>query len=444
VADSLLRATTSLCGTCKREVAASVVRRGDVVLLTKRCEAHGEQEVQVCSSFAWYEQLPGAPAGPPALRLPVLAITSACDQACPICYTHNRNARPYQMGGEELRQILAKLGTLSPERHLINLTGGEPTQHPALAQIVETCRAEGFRRVTVSTHGLTLAGNVPLVAALARAGARVILAFDSLEASANQQMLGDDVTAKKLAALELLGRHGVSTTLLAVIARGANDKELGSLLSLALSLGHVRSLELHPMTFTGSRGVSFPRGARIDPYAVLEAIERQSEGLLRVSDFVSSPLADPLCYQIAYLLKVDERWVPFTRFMRREDVRALLSTGLYLEPGPLMESTLREVIDRLWTGETDCEDSSRVLAALKQLVARVFDPALSEGARLRAAEQVSKAVYVHTHMDEETYDSGRLGACCVGMPEADGRWVPSCEYNVLVRGEDSRFASKLP
>ena len=380
--------------------------------------------------------------GPAGLRLPVLAITSACGQACPICYTHNRNAQPYQMDDGELRQLLARLGALTPSRHLINLTGGEPTQHPALAQVVETCRAEGFSRITVSTHGLTLTAQEPLVEALARAGARVILAFDSLVAAANLQLLGEDVTAKKLAALALLGKHGVSTTLLAVVAKGVNEGELGALLSLALERDFVRSVELHPMTFTGSRGVGFPRSARIDPYAVLAAIERQSAGLLKVSDFVPSPLADPLCYQIAYLLKVDDRWVPFTRFMRPEDLRALLTAGLYLEPGPVMETTLREVIDRLWTGETECDGADRVLAQLKELVRTVFDPALSETARLRAAERTSKAVYVHTHLDEETYDTARLGACCVGMPGADGRWVPSCEYNVLVRGEDPRFAAK--
>lgn len=48
---------------------------------------------------------------------------------------------------------------------------------------------------------------------------------------------------------------------------------------------------------------------------------------------------------------------------------------------------------------------------------------------------------MHTHMDEETFDIERIRQCCVGMPDAHGRNIPSCAYNVVYREQDPRFGA---
>ena len=63
-------------------------------------------------------------------------------------------------------------------------------------------------------------------------------------------------------------------------------------------------------------------------------------------------------------------------------------------------------------------------------------------AAIRAGEKAIKAVYVHSHMDEETFDTDRIRQCCVGIREPDGTNVPSCAYNTLYRDRDQRFAAK--
>ena len=117
--------------------------------------------------------------------------------------------------------------------------------------------------------------------------------------------------------------------------------------------------------------------------------------------------------------------------------------ALYLEPGPELEGRLQDLINRLWAGELDCEERDEVLAALKRLTQELFAPGLSEEERLRIAEGNTKALYVHAHMDEETFDTDRIRACPVGVREPDGTNVPSCAYNVLYRERDSRFM-KVP
>jgi uncharacterized radical SAM superfamily Fe-S cluster-containing enzyme len=67
-------------------------------------------------------------------------------------------------------------------------------------------------------------------------------------------------------------------------------------------------------------------------------------------------------------------------------------------------------------------------------------PQLSITARRKIAERSAKAIYIHSHMDEESFDVGRIMKCCVGVPAPDGTNIPTCSYNVLYREKDHRFA----
>jgi uncharacterized radical SAM superfamily Fe-S cluster-containing enzyme len=437
-------------------VVATLWRSNDQVVMRKSCPEHGPVEALVSSSADWYELImKDAPAlrrpfpvkqasqgcpydcGPctqheQQVQLPIVPITSACNLDCPICYTHNRNAGAYHMSEEQLRAILTHLRRVAPDKRIINLTGGEPTQHPAFERLVELCREEGIHRITVSTHGLRFLKDEWLLERLAQLEARVILSFDSFKPEPNKQMLGGSLLASKLKVLTLLEKHGVDTTLLPVLARGYNDSELGDFVKLALEKDFIRSVEFHTMTFTGQGGARFDRRARYTPYDVLMDLERQTGGQLSVSDFVPSPAAHPLCYQVTYVMKMkDGRWLPYPRFMEREDLRALLGGMLYLEPSPEMEQRLQDVINRLWSGELARPDTEAVLATLKELLGRLTAPGVGQLERLRLAERSSKAIYLHTHMDEETFDTDRIRQCCVGIREPDGTNSPSCAYNVL-------------
>lgn len=459
-----LNATTGLCATCKRAVPAEVWRDAGRVVLRKTCEEHGAQESLVCSNADWYDETMSfaavlvPPPGPRAPvvhgcpfdcgscesheqrnHLPVIPITSACNLDCPICYTHNKNGDgAYHMEEGELAAILGHLRRSAPEKRIVNITGGEPTLHPKFLRLLEMCRDEGIRRITVSTHGLAL--NDATVAKLKELDVRVILSFDSFREETNRAMLGGAFGAGKMRALATLEKHDVDTSLLPVLARGMNDDETGQIVALALSKDFIRSVEFHPMTFTGQYGASFDRSSRYTAYDALVDLESRSGGLLRIADFVPSPAAHPLCYQVAYLLRIDGgRWVPFTRFMSRADVRETLVDTLYLLPGRRVEERVARAIDALWSGEIECEDGGAVLGSLKALLHELSAPGLSEAERTRIAERCTKAIYVHTHMDEETFDTDRIRQCCVAMPDANGGAIPSCAYNVLYRERDARF-----
>ncbi len=466
--EHLYRRTTSLCATCRRSVPAEIWRVDGAVVLRKLCDDHGPAEVTLSPSAAWYERVMAMapllrpPHGPrPTSQgcpfdcgpctsheqealLPIVPITSACNLDCPICYTHNKNEGAYHMSEAELRAVLGHLRRADPERRIINLTGGEPTLHPDVIRLVELCAEEGIRRVTLSTHGLRFLKDDDFLPRLAAAGARIILSFDSLDEDTNRAMLGGPLAAAKLEVLARLDAAGVPTTLLPVLARGHNDHEVGALVELGLATACVRSIELHTMTFTGHGGLEFDRRGRYSTYEVLRDLETQTGGRLRVDDFVPSPAAHPLCYLVTYVLALpDGSWLPLPRFLSTGVLRAVLGGGLYLEPSPAFEAGLHDVISRLWAGAIELPpglDPELVLAGLRGLLDEAFAADLPTAARMAAAERRIKAVYVHSHMDEDTFDTDRIRQCCVAIREPDGRSIPSCAYNVLYRDRDARFS----
>ncbi len=467
VTGQLLSSTTSLCAQCHRAVPAELWRADGRVVMRKRCEVHGAAEVVISSNADWYD---GVMAQAPALtkpvarkevsqgcpfdcgpctsheqqvQLPIVPITSACNLDCPICYTHNKNEGAYHMSEAELAAILRHLRETDPERRIINITGGEPTQHPQFERLLQMCADEGIHRITLSTHGLRFLKDEHILERLKKLDARVVLSFDSFDPEVNKHMLGGAFLDGKLRVLELLEKYNVATTLLPVLARGVNDAEVGAFVKLALTKDFIRSVELHTMTFTGGNGSSFDQQGRYTTYEVLQDLEAQTGGALRVTDFVPSPAAHPLCYLVTYLLKLDDgRWLPFPRFMAGSDLREMLAGMLYLEPTAEMEGKLADVIARLWAGDIECEDSELVLAALRRLTDNVFAPGIEPLERMRRAEQSSKAVYIHAHMDEENFDTDRIRQCCVGIREPDGTNVPSCAYNTLYRNRDARFTKQ--
>ncbi|MFN7976210.1 MAG: hypothetical protein U0166_28405 [Acidobacteriota bacterium] len=100
------------------------------------------------------------------------------------------------------------------------------------------------------------------------------------------------------------------------------------------------------------------------------------------------------------------------------------------------------MIDDLWANPDRIPESERVLSTLKRLLKEMFPPgaAIPMRTRQKIAERASRAIYIHSHMDEESFDVSRIMKCCVGVPEQDGTNIPTCSYNVLYREKDTRFA----
>ncbi len=460
--------TKSLCSVCKRAVDAKICFADGQVHFHKYCPDHGQQHCLVSSSVDWYldalsfvsvsdppakaatKLSEGCPfdCGPCAshqqrMSLPVVPITSACNLDCPVCYTVNKNQDAFMLSTDDFAAILERITASCTDPDIINFTGGEPTLHPELMKLLQMSREAGIRRLTLSTNGLALRDE-SYTKQLAELDTRVVLSLDTFDEATDRLLVGANTVQTKLGVLDLLEKHDVTTTILPAVAAGLNDVEVPRLLQLVLDKPNICSLELHTMAFTGQGGSGFDRKARITIPDLHGIIEQATEGRISGRDFVPSPLAHPHCYSICYLLMLDggAGYVPYSRFVGRETLFDLLGDTIYIEPNQKVEQAMRDGMDALWADPTVLDEADAVLATLKRLLLEMFpsDGALPLQQRTRIAERATKAIYIHSHMDEDSFDVSRVMKCCVAVPESDGSTIPTCSYNVLYRERDTRFA----
>jgi len=460
--DTFLGLSTGLCRECHQLVQVRYLADGDLVVLQRLCPSHGESRTVVAESLEWYLAnvcTPGSPT-PPArpvprtgpcptscgpctlhsqrCNLPVLSITNACDMRCPKCFTFNRSDQIYTMSEDEFEMqldfVLASCGSVD----LINVTGGEPTLHPGLFDLLARARRSGIGRITVNTNGLRLAGDPELAARLADLGVYVVLSLDTLDPSHSLAMHGRDVSSFKLRALGHLSDHGVPTTLLMTLAAGVNDTALGEILDLALKTPNVRSLTIQTMTYTGQGGATFAPRRHLPIDGVQRLVAEVSGGRIPVSAFMPLPTAHPLCYAVTYLLHgTDGAAYPITSVLDRACLDRHLAKGYLLHPDESLAQDLRTAIDRLWSEGTE----PGLLAALKNLIATAYPPGppLTVHERQRRAERLATTIIIHAHMDEDTYDVGRAMRCPDQVPIDATRMVGACNYNLFHRRNDPRF-----
>jgi tetraether lipid synthase len=440
------------------------VSDGKAVFLERFCPEHGISRTLVAESLPWYLealQIPPAarppkeaitersgycpgscgPCGFHAQRcnLPVFSITNACDLRCPICFTYNRQDQTYHISEEDFARQIDFLIEATGGVDLVNITGGEPTLHPELPALLARARRPEIGRITLNSNGLTLLRKPELAAQLAELGVYVILSLDTLDPETSVRLHGRDIVADKLRCIDLLEEHGIQTTLLMVLVGGVNEGELGRLVDLTLQRDHVRSLTIQTMTYTGQGGASFAPRCHVPVDGVERRIEESTSGKIRKQHFIPLPTAHPLCYGVAYLLQDESGGVhSFADLLGREPLSRHLADGYLLQPGPALEQELKAAINRLWSEEEHPE----LLDAIKGMLRRLYPSSgspMTVHERQRLAEGMVKTIYVHAHMDEDTYEVGRAMRCPDQVPVDAARLIGACNYNLFYRQQDPRF-----
>ena len=450
-----------MCRRCRKIVPARVFLRPDGVWQQSLCPDCENAPARIAADKDWFldrvlkplpDKAPLRFAHPPRegcprdcgpctwhaspCQLPVVSITNACNLRCPLCFTYNRAAPAYHMSLDEMRALVDWVVESSGPVDLINITGGEPTLHPDLEGILACCRRPEIGRVTMNSNGLRLAEDPALCRRLAELGVHVILSLSALDSATSVELHGRDLVAMKLRAIENLTAAGVPMTLLTVMVRGVNEAAAGRILELMRGNDRILSLTVQTMTYTGQGGGEFPGRAHIPVDEAARIVAAQSGGDLRFEDFVTRPPAHPLCYLTCYMLKDERKLVPFTRFAPPARIAALMADSYLIR----LEGGRTFFTDAI--NEAYARGDAAQRALFRTLVERLYPstgPVPSVFERQRIAEQAVRTVYVHAHMDEDTFDCSRAMHCPDLVPVAPGRLVPACTYNLFYRREDPRF-----
>ncbi len=426
-------------------VDAQILVRDTGVFLHKRCPEHGWHEALVSSDVDWYlnsakYNKPGAvpldlatsvvqgcpydcgicPEHQQHTCLGLIEVTTRCNLECPTCFADA--GKGYDLSLEQVEFILDRFIESEGRPEIVQFSGGEPTIHPRILEMIAAASKRNIRHVMVNTNGLRLAQDADFVRLLAECEPTIYLQFDGLTTVVYERLRGFDLLDAKKKALDNLAEAGLYAILVATIAKGTNDGELGDILRFALDHPAVLGVCYQPVTFAGRNCHPPDPVKRITVPDVLHLLEKQTDGLFQVSDFRPVPCPHPDCSACSYAFIDHGKVIPITRIIDVDDYLDFAVNRTSLD----LSEELRSALEALWsmpsvmgtektTGALTCAACSIDLGELdlKELRGQCF------------------MVQVHGFMDEYNFDIKRLMKCCVHQLLPDGRAVPFCAYNCL-------------
>lgn len=307
---AMTHTTRSICPICKKQIEAEYVQRGQDTFFEQHCAEHGTFTMLLWrgkTDFSVWcgreDELPLHADCPSqcgicqqhlnATCCILYEITGRCNLTCAFCFAEGTSA-----GEPGLEQIAEDFRNIAAKGEIIlQLSGGEPTLREDLPEIIAAARSAGIAYVQLNTNGIRLAEERGYAERLYEAGLSfVFLQFDGTDDAVYHKLRGRPLMEKKAQAIQNCGGAGLGVVLVPTLVPGVNDGQIGNILRYAIGLTPiVRGVHFQPVTYMG-------RTPRIPAYdghitldTLLEAIETQSNGLVRMKDLKPSSCDHPLC-----------------------------------------------------------------------------------------------------------------------------------------------------
>lgn len=463
--ETYLNSTLTYCTHCAQTELARLVVRDASVYMDSFCPANGVHSTKIVDDYHWYLERVRAPqqvVSPKAVRavqqgcpqdcglcafhtsgihLPVFSITNACNLNCPICFTFNRPDQKYFKSILDMQEIVDHIVEQTDGVDLINITGGEPTLHPQLFEIIETCKHDRIGRITLNTNGLRIASDPEFSRRIKAAGVQLVLSLDTFDPEKGRIIHGIDLSAKKRKTLQILEELDIPTTILPVCIKNVNEDDVADIVHTYLKKRFVRSITIQNMAFTGQNGSQFVNGPQSQPrvHITIDEVERllASRGEISQDDFFPLGAYHPLCYSVAYYIIHQDRVLPLSKLIDKKLLTSASQDSYLLDPSQELSTYFMDGINRLWAGGED-ESFIRVL---RNFFRELYptDRRLTAQERVRIGERMIKPVYIHPHMDADNFDINRVSRCGDVVPDESGRMIPACSYNLIHRQKDPRF-----
>ena len=450
----LLGRTESICPECKRVLEAELLDREGRVVLGRTCPEHGRFEAVVYGDAERWREIqrfdkPGAaplerqteselgcphdcgicPEHAQHTCLGVIEVNTACNLDCPICFADSGTGpagHGYALSLEQVESMLDAFVAAEGEPESVQLSGGEPSIHPEILQMLAAAANRGIPLVMLNTNGIRLARDPRFAPALAEIGVHVYLQFDGFEADTQRAIRGRDLTAEKVRALERCAEAGVTVSLAAAIERNLNEHEVGPILRFGVEHPAVSGVFFQPVTHSGRfRADADPLDKLTNP-DVIDAICAQLPDWFRADDFVPVPCCSPTCRSATFALCDGSDLVPLPRLVDVEDYLDHVTNRA------VPDLDVRDALEGLW--------STKAVGGSQPVAERLDCVACATGMPLELREVAARGfmVVVQDFLDPFTFDVGKVRKCCVSEIVPDGRLIPFCAYNSVGYREQVR------
>lgn len=439
--------TTSLCEICLALVPAKILQEGDRVFYQKRCPEHGVQKTLISTDARYWKRCrdflkPGdvplkfhtridkgcpydcglCPDHEQHSCLALIEVNEHCNLSCPTCFAGSSPDLSGTRSLAEVERMLDLLVESEGEPDLLQISGGEPSLHPEIIEILQAARRRPIRHIMLNTNGIRIANDREFVAALAemKRGFEVYLQFDALSKEALQTMRGADLSRVHERALAHLDSAGISTTLVATVRKGVNDGEIGDVLRTAQAWSCVRGVTFQPVQDAGRNDGYDPASNRIVLSEIRRAIIDQW-GVFGEDDVIPLP-CNPDAISIGYGMRVGGRVEPLTHLFPQEVLVQVAPNTVNLEAKAEMRKLLIELLSLSCAGQQSANVLHEVLCCLPM----VEVPATIGYDRVFRVAVVS-------FLDRFNFCLAGVKRSCIHFVTGDGRIIPFDTYNMFHR-----------
>ena len=453
----LIKQTSSICPECLEPTPAKVYERHGQVWMDKACESHGPFSALLSSDIRhYYKAIPqkndgqsccGSTCGAPSLNSGsaawtnhscnlLIEITQRCNLSCPTCFAGSSPQHSRQMSLDEFtRQVDQLVEGGKSGADVIQLSGGEPTVHPQLLEMIDVLIERGFWQVCINTNGIKLAQDrfaERLAGRFAGTEATlfIYLQFDGFESETYASLRGrDDLLDIKKKALSNCQQFNIKVHPVMTLTRDVNDHEVGDFIELAMQAPSLKNMVIQPAMYSGR----YENTRRVDRLTLADTVELicSQFGVFETEDFMPIPCSDPNCFGMAVALRTPVGLIPISRYFPRyanwgdDASRELIEKFTDTINGPdAIGEALRWVAS---SNIMDELDESLVDSLLDAMIESQGNP------DSKAIWNSLLVISIKPFMDAWTYDQDRVDQCCVHILDADGHPVSFCEFNAINR-----------
>ena len=451
--------TRSICPECKGVIDAQIIIRQNKVYMRKRCPTHGWFEGIISSDAEMYVNSikfnkPGTiplefstevkdgcpldcglcPEHKQHICLGIIEVNTACNLNCPVCFANAGIGFSITLAQAE--GMLDRFIEIEGDPEVIQFSGGEPTIHPQLLDMIQAAQDRGVRQVMVNTNGVRIARDDKFLESLARLKPVIYFQFDGLRRETYRTIRGEDLLDTKLKALDRMHQAGLDAVIVAAIEHGVNVDEVGALLEFGLDHPAVRGAVFQPVTHVG-RHIDFDPMQRVTIPDVIHGIVEQTKGRFVLEDFVPVPCCFPTCQVNSYVYVDGDTTTPLPRMLDLEEYLDYITNRAL--PKTPNAAVIKEALEGLW--------SASAVAGTEKTADQfqcACGPGLETGFGPAHLKDHIFQIAIKDFLDPYTFNVKQVMKCCVGILVPDGRVIPFCAYNSVGYRETIREQMSQP
>ncbi len=461
---------TSLCPECLAKIEGSKYVEDGKVYIMKKCPDHGVFITLVSNDADHYNLMEecfdvdraGAkssltdvergcpfdcglcPSHKQDTCLAVVEVTDRCNMKCTYCFANSSMDDSLDPDMDTIRKMFETVKKCQNDPTCIQISGGEPTLRNDLPEIIKMGKDIGIDHIELNTNGIRISKDQDYFDKITSAGIdAVYLGFDGVSDDIYKQRTGRELLEVKKEVIKRCERAGIGVVLVPLVAKDYNLHEVGKIIDFAAErVPAVRGVHFQPVFYSG-RSPS-ERENKVTILDLLEAIEEQTDGQLKVSNFTPSLMPHAHCGATCLTLIDNGGFLPLTN----------VSLGAVKSASDVASKTKKSIMGR-WKGlekekeskpscgdllvkssccEKPLSDITVKGSCCEKPVTDVLPKSKPDMSGWADFIEMSKNNYLTistmAFQDVWSYEQDRAENCCIHVVTRDGRFIPFCNYNM--------------